>query len=61
MSKVRAKNTKDIPGLVESRQKQINLNDKLGMLKIKSFSDLTQDDKDFLLKLLFERAGFIKS
>jgi len=61
MSRVRAKNTKDIPGLVESRQKQIDLNNKFGSIKAKSFSDLTQDDKDYLLKLLFERAGFIKN
>jgi len=59
--RTRAKNTKDIPGLVESRQKQSDLNDKLAMFKTKSFSDLTQYDKDFLLKLLFERAGLIKS
>jgi len=58
---VRAKNTKDIPGLNESRQEKADLVIQLSSFKDKVFSDLTQADKDFLLKLLFERAGFIKS
>lgn len=59
MNKVKAKNTKDIVEHINNNKNKLEQKQQLSIIKNKKFLDLTQEDKDNLLKLLFIRAGFI--